>query len=477
MKRLFNILVFCCLSLVGFAQEETRVVDSLLSVIPSQEGREKVETMMKLSRAFFDFSFDDCIDWGERAIQLSHETGDTELEADANYALGIHYGYHSDLDLAQDYLKKSLNLYQQSGNEAKAFEALWNLAYFELIMGNMDSAYVAFQKVLTAAEQRHDTIAWAQANENLAFIQYQRDDFDGAIKAYESSRDLYTLLGDSLNVAHTNLNLAIVLSENGRVKESRGLFIKVIPELEAFQEKYLLLTAYKNYGMLFVRDFINYDSASYYFEKALACVESEALSPSDRQTMDNTKADLLVEMGNLAVARHDELMAKQYFEEAYSLAEKNRYYFGLMQAALSLGKLYATQGKATLSLHYLDIYAEASRKSGITMMEAETKKPLILNYARLGRFDEMAVELEALDEQKQALRRENNDLYDQLGTLQDDYAGLLSQYESQNEQIETLQSSRNHYRMAFYGLLAIVLFAVILWLLRIILLNNRKRLK
>lgn len=462
MKQLFNILVLLFLTTFSFAQDETRVIDSIESVLAKQEGREKVLTMIELSKAFFDFSFDDCVDWSEKAIHLSKETGDVELEADAYFSLGINYGYHSDLDLAQIYLKKSLELYQQSGSEAKAFESLWNLAYFELILGNMDTACVAFQKVLFVAEQRHDSLAYAQANDNLAFGQYQRHDFDGAIKAYETSRSIYALLKDSLAMAQTNLNLAIILGECGRTKEARKLFIKVIPELEAFQENYLLLTAYKNYGMLFARDFINYDSATYYFEKALACTESETLSRADRQTIDNTKADLLVEIGNVAVSRHDDLLAMNYFTEAFALAENNKYHFGLMQAALSLGQLYAYQGKAALSLHYLEIYAENAKKSGITMMESAAKKPLILDYARLGRFDEMVAELDAFDEQKQALQRENNDLYDRLSTIQDETQGLLQQYESQNEQIQTLQNQRNQYRLAFFGLLAIALFVTAL---------------
>ena len=462
MKRLLNILILLFLTTFTFAQDETRVIDSLESVVAKQEGREKVLTMIELSKAFFDFSFDDCVDWSEKAIQLSQEIGDVELEADAVFSLGIHYGYHSDLDLSQVYLKNSFDLYQQSGIEAKAFESLWNLAYFELLLGNMDTACLAFQKVLSVAEQRHDSLAYAQASDNLAFVQYQRHDFDGAIKAYESSRDIYALLNDSLAVAQTNLNLAIILGECGRTKEARKLFVKVIPELEVFQENYLLLTAYKNYGMLFARDFINYDSASYYFEKALACTDSETLSRADRQTIDNTKADLLVEMGNVAVSRHDDLLAMNYFKEAFALAENNKYHFGLMQAALSLGQLYAYQGEPTLSLHYLDIYAEEAKKSGITMMESAAKKPLILDYARLGRFNEMAAELDALDEQKQALQRENSDLYDQLSTAQDEMQGLLQQYESQSEQIQTLQTQGNHYRLAFFGLLAIVLFALAL---------------
>ena len=239
----------------------------------------------------------------------------------------------------------------------------------------------------------------------------------------------------------------------------------------------MLLTAYKNYGMLFARDFINYDSASYYFEKALACTDLESMSRADRQTMTYTKADLLVEMGNVAVAQHDEQAAKRYFDEALSLAEAYKYHFGMMQAALSLGQLYAQQGKAPLSLHYLGIYAEEARKSGITMMESAAKKPLILDYARLGRFDEMTLELDALDEQKQALQRENNDLYDQLVALQDETQWLHSKYETQNTKIETLQSQRDQYRLAFFGLLALALFVLVLLVAYKIVRKNRVKTK
>jgi tetratricopeptide (TPR) repeat protein len=475
MKRVFNILILSFLTTFVFAQDETRVIDSLESVMSKQEGREKVETMIELSKAFFDFSFDDCVDWSEKAIHLSQEAGDVELEADAYFSLGINYGYHSDLDLAQIYLKKSLELYQQSGSEAKAFESLWNLAYFELILGNMDTACLAFQEVLSVAEQRHDSLAYAQASDNLAFIQYHRKDFDAAIKAYKSSRDMYVLLGDSLAVTHTNLNIAIILNECKKTKEARKLFAEVIPQLEAFQEIAMLMTAYKNYGMLFARDLINYYSASYYFEKALVCAESEALSRADHQTMAYSKVDLLVEMGNVAVNCHDEITAKSHFKNAFTLAEENKYHLGMMQSALSLGQLYASQGKATISMHYLEIYAKEAKQSGITMMESAVKKPLIINYARLGRFDEMASELDAFDEYRQTLQRENNDLYDQISTLQDESQGLLQQYESQSEQIETLQTQRNQYRLAFFGLLAIALFFIALLIAYKIVRKNRAK--
>ena len=477
MKRLLNILVFLCLSTTMLAQEETRVVDSLLSVLPSQEGREKVETMMRLSEAFYDFSFDDCVDWGEKAIEEARALGFDDLEADAMSALGVHYGDHVDLDLEQEYLRKAFAMHKAIGDEGRALEDLRYQAYYELMLGNIDSAFAIYEKVLCFAEQQKDTATEAKAYANMAVIQYQMHDFDGSETNFKKCRALYISMNNELEEARANANLANLYMEWGKYAESRRLYGKAISAFESWERYDVLLLVYKNYGMLFEKEYVNYDSASYYFEKAMACANQVEKFSGGLEEVVNAKADLLVEMGNLAIERKNELLAKQYLEEAFSLAESNRYHFGMMQAALSLGQLYAQQGKPSLSLHYLDVYAEESRKSGITMMEAATKKPLIMNYARLGRFDEMAIELNALDGQKQELRRENNDLYDQLGTLQDDFSGLLSQYESQNQQIKTLQSQRNHYRMAFYGLLAIVLFVVVLWILRIILLNNRKRLK
>lgn len=475
MKRLLSIWGFCCLSLVAFAQEETRIVDSLLNVLPTQEGREKVLTMIELSRTFYDFSFDDCINWSEKAIQLSYEIGDEELEADAIFALGIHYGYHSDLDLAQIYLKQSLDLYQQSGNEDKAFESLWNLAYFELLLGNVDTAYLAFQKVLSVAEQRHDSLACAQVKDNLAFIQYQRNDFDHAIKTYRSIRELYASLNDSINEIRVNINLAVILGECGKTNESREMFINIIPQLEFYQEIDLLLLAYKNYGLLFERDLLNYDSATYYFKKGLAYADSETLSRADRQTMAYSKADLLVELGNVSVNMNEIQQALSYYEQAMALARDCGYHTGQMQAAIGLGQLYAKLGQASQSLHYFDIYSDEAACSGITMMEPAIKKYLVINYAHLGRFSEMESILNDLDEQRAALSRENYDLIDQNHNLEQYISGLLEQYKSQSQQLDKARSKMIHYRLAFFGLLAIMLFTLVLFIARKIVRKKRAK--
>lgn len=464
MKRLLFIFLFCVLSIWSFAQDDTRIVDSLEQVLATQQGNEKIQTMIQLVWAFYDISFDDGIKCGEDAMRLSHEAGNIELEAQAAYALGMQFGYHNDLDLAQEYLKKSFELYEFAGNETKAFDALWNHAYFELVLGNMDTARSAFQRVLSIAEERNDNKACAQVQANLAVIYYQLNDFNGSMDALSASRKYYESLNDSAALVQTDFNLATLYGELGKTDEARKLYRSVIPKLEANGMYDVLLLAYKNYGILFERDFVNYDSAQYFFNKALEVMELEDISRRDRQTMANSKADVLVELGNVAVGQSDLEQAMAYFDEALLLAKTNNYHFGQMQAMLGLGQLYAMQGKAAQSLQYLERYADEADRSGITMMEHVVRKSLILDYARLGRFAEMEKKLDELDEQRAALSRENADLYEQNTTLGEEVQGLLQQYDTQNAQIETLQTQRNHYRLAFFGLLALVLFAVVLFL-------------
>ena len=173
MKRVFNILILSFLTTFIFAQDETRVIDSLESVMAKQEGREKVETMIELSKAFFDFSFDDCVDWSEKAIKESKKLGLADLEAEATYNLGMFYGDHADNELAQNNLRSAYLIHSSIGKEQEALYDLWMQAYYEHVIGHIDTAYTIYEKVLETADKIKDSLLKAKALRNVAIIKYQ----------------------------------------------------------------------------------------------------------------------------------------------------------------------------------------------------------------------------------------------------------------------------------------------------------------
>ena len=196
MKRLVSILVFFGLALSLFAQEDTYVVDSLETVMANQEGRDKVLTMIELTWEFYEISFDDCIDWGEKAVKEAHSQSFADLEAKANYVLGIQYAYHADLDLAEEYLQNAYDQFLALPDIKNAFESLWNIATYELTLGSIDTAYAVYERALPLAEQMNDTSAYASVLSNMGLIEYKRFQMEESYRLIDKAKRLYEIIGD-----------------------------------------------------------------------------------------------------------------------------------------------------------------------------------------------------------------------------------------------------------------------------------------
>lgn len=475
MKRLLNILVFCCLSMTAFAQEETRVVDSLLGVVNKQEGREKVKTMMELAWEFYDISFDDGINWGEKAVEDAILLNQDDLVAEANYTLGVLYAQHSDLDLAKHYLYLAYTQYividdsdyiQEFGWDFSstkfAFLSLWNIATYELALGSIDSAYEVYEKALPLAKMMNDTSAYASVISNMGLIWYKRSNSEMSLRYNSEAKKLFEAIGDDLGMLRLQSNIAVLYMERERFEEARSIFWDILPRFEAYGDSYYSFLACKNLGAIYENALVNYDSALYYFQKAIDCGGSPLAFKENEISLSNEKSGALVEMGNIMERQgnHPEAIAK--YEEALALAESSGYLYGRMEACVGLGKIYSKLGQAQKSLQYFNRYFELEQKSGLVQLRSTFRKSLVLDYARLGMIKELEAELSDVENAISESQRENVGLYDENDALRTQLSDILQSHDSQNQQIETLQAERNQYRLAFFGLLAIALFALVL---------------
>ena len=474
MKRLLNILVLCCLSLFSYAQEEMRVVDSLLSVVDVQDGRERVKTMMELAWDFYDISFDDGISWGEKAVEDAILQNQDDLVAEANYTLGVLYAQHSDLDLAKQYLYLAYSQYividdsdyiQEFGWDFSstkfAFLSLWNIATYELTLGSIDTAYTVYEKALPLAKMMNDTSAFANIISNMALIWYNRDELDKAYQTYAEAFHLFESIGDTLNAAKTKSSLATIYYDKGRVTEARCLLRELIPVFEKYGDHYYLLTTCGTIGKIYESELVDYDSAMYYLQKALDYGGMPMLMKEDELSANKEKSDVMTEMARIMERQGRFKEAIEKYEDALKQAEGNSYLHGQMVACLGLGKVYSRLGQASKSLSYLNRFFELEKTSGITKYHTLFRKSLIMDYARLGMIDAMEKEMTVYDDDYAALVGENTSLYEQNRVLGEETMHLLRQNEVLNEQSQTLRTQRNHYRLAFFGLLAIVLAVLV----------------
>ena len=474
MLRWTKIFVIMLLAATGFAQE-TRVVDSLQDVVATQDGREKVLTMLELTWEFYDLSFDDCIEWGEMAISEAHKLGCADLEAKANYVLGIQYAHHADLDLAKTYLKASYSNYMALPDTTNAFESLWSIASYELTLGSMDSAQVYYGKALQLAELMGDDLSAAYVLGNLAIIHYEKGQMLASLDCNYKVRKIFSNLGDEETLMQIDANIATLYFEMGKPLEAKKIYIGMLPKLEAREDYYLLQSTCKNLGTIFSNHLVNYDSAMYYYGKSMHYADCQVEKHFDHNRMRLLKSDVLSEMANISYRRGDHSVALEEYAEALALAEKESYLSGQMEACVGLGTVYAQLGQASKSMQYLNQYFALESQTGITKMRPAIRLPLIFNLAHLGKFDDLEAEIRGIDEERAALLRENVDLHDRNFELEETVENLVAQLEQQNVRNDGLQTQMRQYRLAFFGLLAIVLFAVAVTIAYKIIRKNRAK--
>lgn len=450
------------LAATGFAQE-TRVVDSLQNVLATQEGREKVLTMLELTWEFYDLSFDDCIDWGEKALKESNALELNDLEAKANYVLGIQYAHHADLDLAKEYLRKSYELNEALADTANMFEALWSMATYELVLGSIDSSNMFYDRALTIAEWLDDSLSCAYIYSNLAIINYKKNNITTALDHYHKVVKICNAIGYLPLSIQASGNIATIYTEIGKPLEAKKMYLEILPVLEAEEDYYLLQNTCKNLGSLYTHQMVNYDSAMHYFEKSMYYADCQVKKKIDQNLMRILKSEVLSEMAFISYNRGENQAALKGYAEALELAERESHLTGQMTACVGLGTVYSRLGDARKSLQYLNRFFDLEDKSGITNMHTSVKLPLILDYARLGRYDDMEKVIRDIDEERAALVREIADLYDRNRELEETVGNLVSRMESQDVLNEAQQIRLRRYRLVFCGCLGIVLALILGW--------------
>ncbi len=454
MKLRVAILVFLGLRVFVFAQERTQTIDSLENVMAKQEGREKVETMMELSKAFFGYSFDDCIAWGERAIEEATRFHDDELLAKAYWRMGIRYLNHFEFDLALENYGKALELLKNKGDSDLLMRVLNGKGRVELLMGDLDAALPTYQYDLKVSENLGDALNCADVMNNIAYIHFHQDDFDKAMKCFHDARQRYMHLHDTLSVAQCDNNISRIHIERQWFDEAQLLLQRAIPIYEHYGDDVSLAHAYQNLGTVYATGHVNFDSAMVCLRKSIKCAENVG----DQITLIEDELELAGVMRHL----NREGDAMDLYELALHSSETMGYTDGLLEAYKNLGIHYNETGDFKTSAIYLKRCEDLAIEKGNQLYLNTVRPYLIADYARLGQMMEMKQELDLVEDDYLGMVGENNALEEELSHIQYDMDGLLGKYESQNEQIQTLKTQRDQYVMAFCGLLAMLFFFVVL---------------
>lgn len=461
-------MVFIVLSFSVYGrQAETRKIDSLQEVMAKQEGIEKVETMMEYSRALAEVSFDDCIHWGEKAIVEATQLQNDELVAKAFWKIGLRYLNHYEFDLAYDNFCQAMEILEGRGDSELLMDVLNYKGRVELLMGEMDAAQSTFDMDMKVSENLGDEANCADVINNLAYIFFNQDDLDKSLDYFKDARHRYIQLGDTLSTAQCDNNISNIYVQRQQYDQARAVLVKAIPIFAHYGDEASLAHAYQNLGTVYASGHVDLDSAMYYLHKSIVCAENVG----DQLTLIEDELELA---GVLKLLNRDG-EAISLFQSALHSSEVVGYTSGMLDAYKNLGIYYNEKGDFTTSAIYLRRCMDLANAKGNILYANVVRPYLIADYASLGQLMDMKKELGLMIDNYKGIINENNALDEELTKLREHTEGLLEQYDSQNRQIETLQTQRDQYRLALCGLLAITVFVLAVLIAYKIVRKNRAK--
>ena len=455
-NRIVHIILMMLLASTAFAQSEIWIIDSLEQAAASQKGREKVETMLELSRAFYDVSFDDCISVSEAAIAESKELKDKLLEAEAHYKLGVRYMYHYDLDLSRSELQKALQMIPEDEFSEMQMLALNCLGRVELLMGNINDAVAVYQQALRVSETLNDELNCADVTNNMAYIYFQQGDSDKAFDEFMEARNWFERLDDTLSVAQCENNIASIYYNWQQYDRAKEILTRILPVFRNYDDKASLASTYQNLGLIYANGLINYDSAMYCYQSSVECAQAVGDIP--------TLIDDKIEMASVLSSQGENVEA--LLLETLALAENMGYKSGELSSLAQLGIYYNKVKSYSKSLEVIERCLKKEAESGMNLYHNVLRPYLIMDYAQLGRLDEMKAELQKMSDEYDAALGENDSYINENRHLKINAEEL----QQRNETMSKLNNYRDNqlrtYRLAFFGLLAIVLSVSFVLLLR-----------
>ena len=455
-NRIIHIIIGLLFASTAFAQGEMKVIDSLKNAAASQKGYEKVKTMLELSKAFYDVSFDDCVSVGEAAIAESKKLKDKSTEAEAYYKLGVRYMYHYDLDLSRTQLMKALQLMPEEENSETQMLALNCLGRVELLMGNVDEAVSIYQQALSVSEALHDELNCADVTNNMAYIYFQQGDSDKAFDEFIAARNWFERLNDTLSMAQCDNNIASIYYNWQQYDKAKEIFSRIVPVFQDYGDDASLASAYQNLGLIYANGQINYDSAVYYYQSSIECAQFVGDIP--------TMIDDKIEMASLLSRQGENIVT--LLNETLSLSENIGYKSGELSSLAQLGIYYNKVNDYSKSVEVIEQCLKMEKESGMNLYNNALRHYLIMDYAHLGRLDEMNAELQKLSDEYDAAVGENDSYINENRHLKINAEELLQQNETISKLNERQDRQMHAYRLAFFGLLAIVLSVVLVLLLR-----------
>lgn len=358
MKKIFFLSIF--ILMISIISAQSSQLDSLKIQVEKTIGKDKVDALNQLSKAYWMEDPTFSIEYGEAAHKLAKAIKYSSGEAKSLNNIGVGYFYLGDAETSFEFLERSLRIYEKLNTKVDIITAYNNIGIIYGAVNDYDNAIKYFNESLKMEEELDNKSGIAGALSNLGLMYKNQSNFNKALEFFLRSLQIYENLHDEEGIAGSLINIGLIYDDLTNYDKALESHLKALDIYEKLDDEYGVAFALSNIGRIY-DNLSNYEMALDYYLQALK-IEEEI----------GQEFGVAGSLNNIGII-YDDLKnykkAIEYYERALEIYRKINDVSGIADANNNIGVAYKNLNDYKESLNYLlqalEKYRELGRIKGI----------------------------------------------------------------------------------------------------------------
>lgn len=330
------LLLFANLLLNG----QNKKADSLISILQAHSTIDtvRVNLMNRVALELVLTNPEAALNYSLESSELSDSLGYQKGKANSIKITGRYFREKFDYNLALDYYKRALNIYQNIGDKKGICFCRSDMAYVYLQMGN----------------------------------------YPKAIEFFYDSRNIALEFNDKRHVIECLQMMGVIYQMQGNYPKSTEDLQNALLIAEEINDRNFMADIYTNLGIVYMKQNNN-----------LLAIESYRKAQTIYEELKNNKklGSLYNNLGKIYEDENNLSKAEELYSRALKIEELEENKFGKMLSLNNFGSLLKKQNKYTAALDYYDQSLLLSKETGSKNIMSETYLKMAEIYFDMGKLD------------------------------------------------------------------------------------------
>jgi len=262
--------------------------------------------------------------------------------------IGLVYSHKLKSDSAKKYLLETVDFGHAQSYFDLADKALFDLGNFYLATDDYINALKYLSEAESGMVKRNDSLSLLFVYSGYGTLYAKVDDFESSLESYMKSIAYDDKLPQIDNKSHTYISIGELYFRNANNYDSALYYYRRALEVALPHNKqYFEMAAYSNIGSVFM-EWQHYDSAKYYYDKVL---DNPMIASAP-----NSRAAILVNLGLYYLNTEDLSISKSYLQKGLKLSDSLNLQVFKINALSGLALLMEKTGETREALDYYKEY-------------------------------------------------------------------------------------------------------------------------